>query len=521
MSERVKGAAIGIDLGTTYSCAGVWFEKKNRVEIIPNEQGNKTTPSFIAFTDSELLVGEGAKNQIVSNPTNTVFDVKRLMGRRFNEPGVQNDMELWPFKIIEGPSLKPTVVVRFRGRKKKFSPEELSGMVLKKMKEAAEEFIGTEVTDAVITVPAYFNNKQREATMEAGAIAGLNVLRLLNEPTAAAIAYGIDNKADAKEKNVLVFDLGGGTFDVSLLRVGKRGAIDVKAVGGDTHLGGEDFDRTLVDYCIKEFKKNRKVDLSGNPRALARLKVACEKAKRDLSSTAITSIFIDCLYGDMDFYTKISRAKFEELNSAFFYKCIQLVGKCLRDGKIQKKEVDEVVVVGGSSRIPKIQRMLKEFFDGKTLCKSVNGDEAVAFGAAILAAKLSGNYDTVTQEQDVVLVDVASRSLGILFKEPISGKEDCMDVIIPRNKPIPTSITKTYFSQLNETAVLIAVYQGEKKKVKDNILLGEFSLRGLTLGPNGKSEIEVCFEIDVNGIFQVSAMETSTGKKENITIAKT
>ncbi|GJW34186.1 heat shock cognate 70 kDa protein-like protein [Tanacetum coccineum] len=311
MFDQVKGAAIGIDLGTTYTCAAVWFHQKNRVEIIPNEQGNKTTPSFVAVNDMEFAVGE---------------DIKRLMGRRFHDPQLQKDIESWPFKIIEGPEEKPTVVIEFKGEEKKFSPEELSAMVLKKMKRSAEEFLGTEVTDAVITVPAYFNNKQREATKEAGAIAGLNVLRLINEPTAATIAYSIDNMADKewdKDKNVLVFDLGGGTFDVSLLTVSKTGVIDVKAVGGDTHLGGEDFDNTLVDHCIKEFKKKQRKDITGNPRALGRLKIACEKAKRDLSSTTITSIVIDCLYEGIDFSTDITRAKFDELKFLFFDKCIQ------------------------------------------------------------------------------------------------------------------------------------------------------------------------------------------------------
>ncbi|CAH1413618.1 unnamed protein product [Lactuca virosa] len=334
MSKRVKGAAIGIDLGTTYSCAGVWLPNKNRVEIIPNEQGNKITPSIVAFNDTEVLVGE---------------DVKRLIGSRFGDPQVQKDMESWPFKVIGGPLEKPTIVVEFRGDEKRYAPEELSAMVLKKMTEACEEFLGTKVTDAVITVPAYFNSMQREATKEAAVIAGLNVMRLINEPTAAAIAYGVDNMTE-KDKNILVFDLGGGTFDISLLTVSNTGVIDVKAVGGDTHLGGEDFDITLVNHCIKEFKKKHNEDLSRNPRALAKLKVACEKAKRDLSSTTVTSIDIECLYNGIEFSTKISRAKFEELNSSFFDKCIKLVGGCLSDGKMRKEEVDDVVVVGGSSK---------------------------------------------------------------------------------------------------------------------------------------------------------------------------
>nr|XP_043625370.1 heat shock cognate 70 kDa protein-like [Erigeron canadensis] len=523
MSRGVKGAAIGIDLGTTYSVAAVWFQGKNRVEIIPNEQGNKITPSCVAFDDTELFVGEGAKNQITRNPSNTVFDVKRLIGSRFGDSRVQKDMESWPFKIIEGPAEKPTVVVEFKGEKRELAPEALSSMVLMKIKESAEEFIGTKVSDAVITVPAYFNDKQREATKEASTKAGFNVIRLINEPTAAAIAYGLDNMADKKwykidkNKNVLVFDLGGGTFDVSLLTVGKKGVV-VKAVGGDTHLGGEDFDKTLVDYCIDKFKKQHgEVDIRGNPRALGRLKVACEKAKRDLSSTTITRIEIDCLYGGIDFSIKISRAKFEELNLTYFEKCIQLVEKCLIDGKMKKEMVDDVVVVGGSTRIPKVQRMVEEFFDGKKLCKSMNGDEAVASGAAILASRLSGNNGKI---QDIVLIDVTPLSLGIEVKN-MEGENGFMKVIIPRNTSIPTSKVEMFVSNENSTRAKIAVYQGESDRVKGNTLLSEFNLSGLTLGPNGTSKIKVVFDVDVNGILCVSAEEISTGQRKTITIAKT
>ncbi|KAJ0878688.1 putative Heat shock protein 70 family [Helianthus annuus] len=519
MSQKVKGAAIGIDLGTTYSCAAVWLDRKNRVEVIPNEQGNNTTPSFVAFNDSELLVGEGAKNQIARNPTNTLFDVKRLIGCRFHDPQVQKDMESCPFKIVEGPAEKPTVVVKLKGEEKKYAPEELSAMVLKKLKESAEAFIGREVTDAVITVPAYFNNNQREATKEAGTLAGLNVMQLINEPTAAAIAYGLDHMADQtwhNDKNVLVFDLGGGTFDVSLLKISKTGVIDVKAVGGDTHLGGEDFDRTLVNYCIKEFEKKHREDVRGNPRAMGRLKVACEKAKRDLSSTTFTPIEIDCLYGGIDFSIKISRAKFEELNSSYFEKCMELVEKCLLDGEIKKKDVDEVVVVGGSTRIPKVQRLVEEFFVGKTVCKSMNGDEAVAFGAAILAAKLSGNNDNVMW--DTVLQDVTPLSLGI---EVVDDHEKShMLVVIPRNTSVPASKKEIVYSHKGSTVVTISVYQGEHNKLNDNLLLGEFDLRGLTPGIDGESQLEVCFKIDANGILHVSAQEISTGQTKSITITR-
>lgn len=398
MSKRVEGFSIGIDLGTTYSCVAIWFDNMNRVEIIPNEQGNRITLSCVAFSDSELFVGESAKNPIARNPTNTVFgkififkdfwnyfmhfflkfwfliiivlkisDVKRLIGSKFSDPQVQKDMELWPFKVMKEESEKPSVVVEYKGEEKKFAPEELSAMVLKKMKETTELFLGDEVKNDVITVPAYFNNQQREATKEAGIHAGLNVLRLLNEPTTASIAYGVVDLSDKTwnkdKKTVLVFDLGWGTFDVSLLTISKTGVIDVKAVGGDTHLGGEDFDTTLVNYCINEFKrKNTGVDLRRNPRALGRLKVACEKAKRDLSSTLFAPIEIDCLHEGIDFSTRISRAKFEKLNATYFDKCIQLLEECLRDGEMKKTDVDEVVVVGGSSRIPKVQRMVEEFF---------------------------------------------------------------------------------------------------------------------------------------------------------------
>ncbi|GJZ15235.1 heat shock cognate 70 kDa protein-like protein [Tanacetum coccineum] len=471
MSERVVGPAIGIDLGTTYSCVAIWFDNKNRVEIIPNEQGNRITPSCVAFNDSESLVGESAKNQIARNPANTVFDVKRLIGSRFNDPQVQKDMELWPFKVIEGDSEKPSVVVEYKGEEERFAPEELSAMVLKKMKETAELFLGEEVKNAVITVPAYFNNQQREATKEAGTRAGLNVLRLLSEPTAAAIAYGVYNLSDTN-------------WNKGIRRL-KTGVIDVKAVGGDTHLGGEDFDTTLVNYCINDFKKNnRGVDIRGNPKALGRLKVACEKAKRDLSSTSSTSIEIDCLHGGIDFSATISRAKFEELNAAYFKKCIKLLEECLRDGEMKKKDVDEVVIVGG---------------------------------AAILAARLSGNDDDMKQK-DVVLLDVTPLSLGIAVK--VNGISGFMDIIIPKNTSIPTSKKKIFTLHVNQTGVDIIVYQGENAKVKDNIFLGKFDLNGLILGPDGRSKIEVCFSLDTNGILLVSAEEISTGQRKSITITK-
>ncbi|XP_047090515.1 heat shock 70 kDa protein 4-like isoform X2 [Lolium rigidum] len=383
-----EGPAIGIDLGTTYSCVGVW--QHDRVEIIANDQGNRTTPSYVAFTDTERLIGDAAKNQVAMNPTNTVFDAKRLIGRRVSDPSVQSDMKLWPFKVVAGPAEKPMIVVKYKGEEKQFAAEEISSMVLTKMREIAEAFLGNTIKNAVVTVPAYFNDSQRQATKDAGAIAGLNVLRIINEPTAAAIAYGLDKKASSTgEKNVLIFDLGGGTFDVSLLTI-EEGIFEVKATAGDTHLGGEDFDNRMVNHFVQEFKRKHKKDMTGNPRALRRLRTACERAKRTLSSTAQTTIEIDSLFEGIDFYTTITRARFEELNMDLFRKCMEPVEKCLRDAKMDKSTVHDVVLVGGSTRIPKVQQLLQDFFNGKELCKSINPDEAVAYGAAVQAAILSG-----------------------------------------------------------------------------------------------------------------------------------
>ncbi|XP_061338313.1 heat shock 70 kDa protein 4-like isoform X3 [Gastrolobium bilobum] len=388
MAGKGDGPAIGIDLGTTYSCVGVW--QHDRVEIIANDQGNRTTPSYVAFTDSERLIGDAAKNQVAMNPINTVFDAKRLIGRRISDASVQSDMKLWPFKVIPGPAEKPMIVVNYKGEDKQFSAEEISSMVLMKMREIAEAYLGSTVKNAVVTVPAYFNDSQRQATKDAGVIAGLNVMRIINEPTAAAIAYGLDKKATSVgEKNVLIFDLGGGTFDVSLLTI-EEGIFEVKATAGDTHLGGEDFDNRMVNHFVQEFKRKHKKDISGNPRALRRLRTACERAKRTLSSTAQTTIEIDSLYEGVDFYTTITRARFEELNMDLFRKCMEPVEKCLRDAKMDKSTVHDVVLVGGSTRIPKVQQLLQDFFNGKELCKSINPDEAVAYGAAVQAAILSG-----------------------------------------------------------------------------------------------------------------------------------
>ncbi|MFS7994508.1 putative Heat shock protein 70 family [Helianthus anomalus] len=516
MSTKVKSTPIGIDLGTTYSCVAVWFDQHNRVEILPNEQGNTITPSCVACNDGQVLVGEGAKNQITRNPINTVFGVKRLMGSRFSDIKLQKDLASWPFKVIEGSTDKTIIVLEHMGANKEFSPEEISSMILKNLKEAAEAYLGTTVRDAVITVPAYFSDKQRQATNIAGTLAGLNILRLINEPTAAAIAYGLDTFANPnhpKQKNVFVFDLGGGTFDVSLLTISREGTISVKAVGGDTHLGGEDFDKAMVDHCVQEFKKKHKKDANINARAIGRLKVACEKAKRDLSSTTQTSIEIDCFYDGIDFSMKVTRAKFEELNASFFRKCIQHVENCLRDGNVHKHNVDDIILVGGSTRIPKVQQMLGEFFDWKPLCKTINADEAVAYGAAVLAANLSGKGNKAVK--DMTLLDVTPLSLGTSINVEI------MSVIIPRNTPVPTIKEHDYVTAHdNQKSFLIDVYQGECGKVKDNIFLDKFTLHGVPPGPARKEMVKVRFSIDVNGILDVSAELVSTGNTRSMVITR-
>ncbi|XP_076936761.1 heat shock cognate 70 kDa protein-like [Bidens hawaiensis] len=521
MTKRVEGCcAIGIDLGTTYSYVAAWFDKHNRVEIIPNQQGNRITPSCVAWNGIEILVGEAAKNQITRNPNNTVFDVKRLMGARFNDGVVKKDIDTRPFKVIEGSGEKPIVVFEHESIEKKFSPEEISSMILRNLKEAAEAYLGTTVTDAVITVPAYFDDNQCQATMDAGVLAGLNVMRLLNEPTSAAIAYGLDKSADVncpEEKNVLIFDLGGGTFDVSLLKISKAGTVTVKAVGGDTHLGGENFDQLIVDHCVDVFKKKENKDVSENARAKMRLKIACEKAKRDLSSTSQTPIEIDCLYEGTDFATKLSRAKLEEINAGFFDMCIKHVENCLRDGNMNKCDVHEVVVVGGSTRIPKVQQMLMEFFDGKPLCKSIHADEAVAYGAAVLAANLGGYGNKSVR--GLVLLDVTPLSLGIRIGH-LNLTDNLMSVVIPRNTPIPTLKEQVFTVFDYQVSVRLDVYQGEGKHATENIFLDTFTLHGIPAALRGVEKIRVCFNMDTNGILNVSAEVISTGNKRSITIAK-
>ncbi|KXG39677.1 hypothetical protein SORBI_3001G419400, partial [Sorghum bicolor] len=520
-SKSDDGPAVGIDLGTTNSCVSMWWN--GRVEVIANDQGERLTPSVVAFTGNKILVGDAAVNQAASNPTNTIFEVKRLIGRRFSEDSVKNDITRWPFRVVAGRNDHPMIVVHYKGKERQFAPEQILAMVLIKLKETAEAYLGRTVKNAVITVPAYFNNSQRQATIDAGTIAGLNVMRIIVEPTAAAIAYGLYRMpVSSRGKTVLVFDLGGGTLDVSLLNIDPgvdldMALFDVKAIAGDAHLGGSDFDNHTVDYFVRNFISKHKTmndirSIRSNRKAMQRFRTACEGSKRMLSSMTQTTIEVDALLGGIDFNEIISRRSFEELNKELFHKCLKTLEKCFRDAKMDKSSIDVVVLAGGSTRLTKVQNMLRDFFDGTEVCQSINPEEAVAYGAAIGAANLSSESNG-KKAPDLLLLDVTPLSLGV---ETDNGN---MTVLIPRNTAFPTRKEEVFTTHYdNQDEVLVHVYEGERETAKGNNLLGKFVLAGITPAPGGVPDIHVTFDIDVNGILSVSAEDKTTGSRNSITI---